>query len=217
VRSWDVSCPACGRNKGKRACPALAQTICPVCCATKRNTEIACPSDCTYLVTAQRHPSAVVQRRQADDVAVLMPTLRHLTERQQQLFFLFQTLIAQHQPQGFAPLIDADVAEAGAALAQTLETAARGVIYEQPAASPVAAALVTDLRGMIEHVRRNGNPVGDLEIAAVLRAIERGARPDQTREDKVSYLALMARLLHVNRQAQPQSPPADPASSLILP
>jgi hypothetical protein len=35
-----------------------------------------------------------------------------LTERQHQLFFLFQSLIARHTPEGFSRLVDDDVAEA---------------------------------------------------------------------------------------------------------
>jgi hypothetical protein len=37
-----------------------------------------------------------VKRQQERDVAILLPTIRELTERQYQLFFLFQTTIARH-------------------------------------------------------------------------------------------------------------------------
>jgi signal transduction histidine kinase len=52
-----------------------------------------------------------VRRRQEDDVSRLLPTIRHLTERQYQLFFLFQTLIARPTPQGLTRLVDSDIAE----------------------------------------------------------------------------------------------------------
>jgi hypothetical protein len=210
-----MTCPVCNRAPARRACPALAQTICPVCCGTKRLVEISCPSDCAYLTAAQRHPAAVVQRQQARDVAALMPTLRHLTERQHQLFFLLQTVIARHQPEGFVRLLDADVAEGAGSVARTLETAARGVIYEQPAGSRVGAALAAELKQMVEHVRQQGAPVGDLEAAAVLRAIEQGARRPEG-EGSTAYLELMARLLHVRRPAGDASPQS-PATTLILP
>src|SRR5688500_13008856 len=104
----EMSCPVCGQRKARRDCPALGQTICPVCCGTKRLTEIACPPTCGYLAAAREHPAAVVKRQQERDVALLLPTIRHLTERQYQLFFLMQTLIARHKPEGFARLLDAD-------------------------------------------------------------------------------------------------------------
>ena len=117
-----------------------------MCCATKRLVEIKCPSDCPYLASAREHPAAVVRRQQERDGAALLPTIRHLTERQYQLFFLFQTQVSRHKPEGFARLVDDDVAEAALACAATLETAARGVIYEHAPQSLPAQTLATELR-----------------------------------------------------------------------
>jgi len=101
-----MSCPLCRSRKERRFCPAVQQTICPVCCGTKRLTEIQCPDDCAYLSSAREHPAATVKRQQEHDVAMLLPTLRGLSERQHQLFFLFQSLIARHTPEGFARLVE---------------------------------------------------------------------------------------------------------------
>ena len=214
-----MACPACGQRKGKRACPALGQTICTVCCATKRLVEINCPSDCPHLTAGREHPASVVKRQQERDVALLMPTIQHLTERQHQLFFLFHTLVARHQPEGFARLIDDDVAEAAATMAATLETAARGVIYEHAAQSPMAQRLVAEIKGMLEEMREHGASVFDREAAIVLRAIEQGAR-EMRRIDPnpTAYLSLLGRLLQVNRAAQAAArPDAKPASSIVIP
>ena len=119
-------CPSCGRRRARRDCPALNSTICTVCCGTKRQVEIACPSHCVYLATAREHPAAVVRRKQEQDVAQLLPTIRHLTERQYQLFFLFHSIIVKFKPAGLNRLVDSDVAEAAAAVAATIETSARG-------------------------------------------------------------------------------------------
>lgn len=211
-----MSCPLCGSRKEKRFCPALNQTICPVCCGTKRLTEIQCPDTCTYLTSAREHPAAVVKRQQEHDVAILLPTLHGLTERQYQLFFLFQSLIARHTPEGFARLVDDDVAEAAASMASTLETAARGVIYEHAAQSLPAQRLANDMKTMLADMRQQGATVYDREAALVLRAIEKGARETRDIEPgDTSYLTLMARLLQRNRQAQPA--PAERPSSLIIP
>ena len=126
--------------------------------------------------SAREHPAAVVKRQQERDVAVLLPTIRNLTERQYQLFFLFQTLIARHKPEGFARLVDDDVADAAAAMAATLETSARGVIYEHAASSVVAQRLANELKAMLAEMRQQGATVYDGEAAIVLRAIEQGAR-----------------------------------------
>jgi hypothetical protein len=210
-----MSCPLCGTRKERRACPALHQTICAVCCGTKRLIEIQCPDDCVYLTSAREHPAAVVKRQQEHDVALLLPTIEKMTERQYQLFFLFQNLIARHTPEGFARLVDDDVADAAAAVASTLETAARGVIYEHAAQSAPAQRLAVELKTMLVDMNKQGATVHDREAAIVLRAIERGARETRKVEPgDAAYLALMARLLQRNR-ATPQ--PAQTPSSLIIP
>src|ERR1700752_3455034 len=117
-----MTCPECGHRKARRACPALGKTICPVCCGTKRLTEIACPPGCVYLASAREHPAAVIKRQQERDVALLLPTIRNLTERQYELFFVFQTLIARPKPEGCARLLDEDVADAAGWVAGTRET-----------------------------------------------------------------------------------------------
>ena len=82
----DVTCPSCGRRKGRRDCPALRASICTICCGTKRLVEINCPETCVHLTSAREHPAAVVKKQQERDVAQLLPTISHLTERQHQLF-----------------------------------------------------------------------------------------------------------------------------------
>lgn len=213
-----MTCPVCGQRKARRECPALGKTICPVCCGTKRLTEIACPPGCVYLASAREHPAAVVKRQQERDVAVLLPTIRNLTERQYQLFFLFQTLIARHKPEGFARLVDDDVADAAAAMAATLETAARGVIYEHTATSVVAQRLANELKTMLAEMREQGGTVYDREAAIVLRAIEQGARESRKwGGPDTAYLALVARLLQVGAAGDATQGAGKPASSLILP
>src|SRR5512144_1496237 len=130
-----MRCPLCGARKARRACPALQQEICAVCCGTKRLTEIRCPADCGYLQSARHHPPAMVRRRD---------------ERQRAILALVQSVILQHIPNAVPRVVDHDVAEAAAALASSFETAARGIIYEQQPASLPAQRLAADLRQHIE-------------------------------------------------------------------
>jgi hypothetical protein len=214
-----MQCPLCGSRKARRACPALNQTICAVCCGTKRLSEIACPPDCGYLATAREHPAAVVRRQQERDLAVLLPTLEGLSERQYHLFLVFQTLIARHKPEGFSRLVDDDVAEAAAVMAATLETAARGVIYEHAAQSRLAQRLAGEMKTMLAEMRQQGANVNDREAAVVLRAIEKGARETRKAADgaETAYLTLIGRLLRENRASDAGSAPEKPGSSLIIP
>jgi len=209
-------CASCGQRKGRRECPALRASICTICCGTKRLVEIQCPDTCSHLAAAREHPAAVVKRQQERDVAVLVPTISHLTERQQQLFFLVHSLIARYKPEAFTRLVDEDVAQAAAAVAATLETAGRGVLYEHTPASLPAQRLARDITSLIAEVRTHETRIYDGEVAIALRAIERGARDShkQAAED-TAYLALVGRLLHRNQTAAEEAP--KPQSSLILP
>ena len=223
-----MNCPLCRQRKTKRACPGVGMDICPVCCGTKRLTEIACPPTCIYLEAAQRHPAAVVKRQQEHDVTVLMGALGRVSERQLQLFFAIQTFIARFKPasspassalwtgspEGFShALADVDVAEAAEALAGTFETASRGVLYEHQAASVSGEALRRELKAFLAQVGRGGGTTFEREAAEVLRGIARGARHatpgfgDGPRD----YLSLVARILHE------RPPDATPASSIIVP
>ena len=41
-------CAYCGRDRGRRPCPALGGPISPSCCGRHRGVEIDCPSHCRY-------------------------------------------------------------------------------------------------------------------------------------------------------------------------
>jgi hypothetical protein len=217
-----MACPLCRQRKEKRSCPALGRSICSVCCGTKRLVEIDCPPDCPHLVASRDHPPAVVRKQQEMDVAALLPSMSGLTERQHQLFFLFQSVIAKFQPDGLARLTDEDVAEATAACAATIETAAKGVLYEHAPASLPAQKLAGELRDLLTQVKEHGATVFDREAAIALRSIERGAREITRPDDRTAYLTLLARLLQVNKAAQQaagegRDAPGNRPGSIIIP
>ena len=172
-------CPVCRDRRPKRSCPALQQTICTVCCATKRLVEINCPPDCVYLSAAKAHPPAVVQRRQERDVSFLLPLVSDLTETQYRLVVLFQSVTVKHAEHAVPALLDADIAEGAAAAASTLETARKGIIYEHQAVSVPAQRLTDEYgRAVAELIKQNATQQGRVErdAAAALRKIEAGAR-----------------------------------------
>jgi hypothetical protein len=125
-------------------------------------------------------------------------------------------LIARFTPPGFTGLVDADVADAASAVAATLETAARGVIYEHTPQGAPAQALATELKTMLAQMREQGAKVFDREAAIVLRAIEQGARGSMgSAATPTRYLDLVARLMDAT--GHPAPAPAAEAGPLILP
>lgn len=171
-----VTCPLCGVRKAKRGCPALDRQICAVCCGTKRLVEIRCPESCAYLASSRAHPPAVQQKRQQADARQLAPFLHHLTEQQFALVATLHRELGAFRRTAIPPVTDADVAEAAEAAAVTLETAGRGIIYEQRPRSLVAERLLGEFRRALAELERQRVPKLSQEAAIALRSIERSAR-----------------------------------------
>lgn len=215
-----MQCPLCNQRKAKRACPALGKQICAVCCGTKRLVEIACPPDCGYLSAARANPPAIVQRQREMDRALLLPLLQGLSERQARLFLMLAAVVSRHQPEAFQKLIDDDIAQAAGALGSTLETAAKGIVYEHRPASLVGARLMTELKGVVDEVVKTAGPALERDAATALRRIEHAAKMMGTvKPDTNEFQQLLARVLAPPPgEAQTDAQTAnEPASSIILP
>jgi hypothetical protein len=213
-------CPSCHSRKAKRACPALGQQICAVCCGTKRLVEISCPSDCVYLAAARTYPPAVVVRQQERDRSVLLPMLQGLTDRQGRLFLMLAAVTAKHEGEALQQPVDEDIAQAAGALASTLETSARGIVYEHQPASLPAARLLGDLKTLVGEVTKNAGSAIERDAAIALRRIEDAAKQAAAADPNGRALQqLLSRVLTPPPGATPdqtEEPPAPP-SSLIIP
>jgi hypothetical protein len=161
-----------------------------------------------YLASAREHPPASAVRRQQRDGEALLHHLRDLNRPQTELFFLIGTFLRRYEPPELHRLLDADVAEAAAALAGTYETAARGVIYEHRPASLPADRLASALRPIVAEAGSRLGSSFDREAAVVLRRIEEAARgtPDGAGSPR-SFLDLLERVLK-----EPGGSPADGGS-----
>lgn len=61
-----AKCGRCQLRKGKRSCPALGMTICPLCCGLIREKRIHCPSTCGHLAPHKNYQEQrIIQRKQA--------------------------------------------------------------------------------------------------------------------------------------------------------
>ncbi len=89
-----------------------------------------------------------------------------------------------------------------------METASKGLIFEEVTPSVPAESLRRALTAAVEEVTKGGGARAEREVAIVLRGIERGARHEGglIPEGDTSYLALVGRVF----QQRPQEPrPAD--------
>jgi hypothetical protein len=190
-------CPLCRVRRARRACPALGQQICAVCCGTKRLTEIRCPGDCPYLATARDHPAAAVVRQQQRDLGLIAHFLRDFNQRQSQLFLLISTFLVRYQPPELQRCVDDDVAQAVEALAATFETASRGVIYEHRPASGSAGRLASALKALLaEAAGQTAGSAFERDTIVVLRRVEEASREARALEpgNGCAFLDLLTRL-----------------------
>lgn len=219
------TCPLCGQRRARRACPALGHQICAVCCGTKRLTEIQCPPDCGYLVSAKTHPPAALQRQQERDARFVLPMIAGLSEHQYQLFFLVQGTLHQLAETGELPVDDDVIRETAQALAATYETASKGIIYEHRPSSLHAERLSRELKPLLEGQEGHRPVASERDLVEVLRRIERAADKARAALDggHRAYLDLVGRLMQPAPQADATEAiengagaPA-PGSSVIIP
>ena len=213
-----VTCPLCQQRKARRACPALGHQICAVCCGTKRLTEIRCPSDCVYLVSAREHPPAVAVRRRQQDLGSLMGAMRDFNQRQSELFFLVCTLVSRYKPIEWETPGDQDVLDAVSSLASTFETAAKGIIYEHRPPSATAERLAAALKPAILEAGRGGGTAFERDATMVLRRIADVVNElRKTTGTGTGFLDLLHRTIEKeDNSAQPGTPSQEP-TRLIVP
>jgi hypothetical protein len=169
-----------------------------------------------YLEGALRHPAAAVRKQQEQDLTVLIGSMgRRLSEVQLRLFFLLGSVVVRYRPEGLVSLADADVAQAAAAMAGTLEAASRGLIAELAAPSPVSEGLRRQFDGLLAELGKGGGGRYAEDAAEVLRGIERGAshQAPGVGSDPLDYLTLLQRVMPPPPGDRRESTP----SSIIIP
>jgi len=117
----------------------------------------------------------VVQRQKERDMAFLLRLVEGLARPQVATLSHVQQALLRYRPTAIPAVLDTDVRDAAAAMAATLETAARGIVYEHQTASLPAQRLV----GLFREVMSRFDPEGRLPpaaVAAVFRRLEWGVR-----------------------------------------
>ncbi len=134
-----AACPLCSERPAKRYCPAKGERICAVCCGNKREIEIYCPGNCTYLLAARAYEdekrvpntdlASEADRFNNEFVYKFSPVLDAVSRE----------VIAEHMQSQW--LVDRDVIEVYKALAATMKTLSSGIHYESLPDGAVQQAL----------------------------------------------------------------------------
>ena len=143
-----ATCPLCSARPGKRYCPAKDDKICAVCCGTKREIEIDCPSSCGYLKASRSYesekpipdPEFAAKAGQFDDA---------FFQRYHSCLDLL-TLAILEERTGSAWLVDNDVIEVLKALKATFNTLSSGIYYDALPDGAVRQSLFRRLKETID-------------------------------------------------------------------
>jgi hypothetical protein len=145
-------CPLCSVRAGKRYCPAKDKQICAVCCGTKREIEIDCPSTCSYLKASRSYeaekpivdPELVAKIRKYDDTFI--QRFQYVLEA------VNRSVIEERLASPW--LVDKDVIEVYKALAATMRTLSSGIYYETLPEGTIRLALFRRLKEAFDQLMK---------------------------------------------------------------
>ena len=143
-------CPLCSSRPAKRYCPAVAEQICPVCCGTKREIEIDCPSSCAYLKASRSYEA---EKRVPDPelAAKAYKYDQNFINRYHPLLDALTRSVAEERLD--SPwLVDNDVIEVYKALSATMKTLSSGIYYESLPEGPARIGLFRRLKAVLDEV-----------------------------------------------------------------
>jgi hypothetical protein len=157
-------------------------------------------------------------RRHEQDLAWLGPIVRDLSQLQTELFLLLVAAIKRYEPADLQQLLDEDVAAAACALASTLETSAKGVIYEHRPATRPAERLLGTFKTLLTEAGKAGTQARvEREAVQVLRRLEQSAAAKAPGAGPRAFIERLDRLLRVPvGPPQPREPEPE-RSRLIVP
>jgi hypothetical protein len=147
-----ATCPLCTTGTAKRYCPAKGAHICALCCGTKREIEIDCPSSCTYL-KASRSYEAEKPVVEPELLAKMQKYDNNFLNRYQHVLSAANVVVTDERMS--SPwLVDQDVIETYKALATTMRTLTSGIYYESVPEGPVRLSLFRRLKDAFDALMR---------------------------------------------------------------
>ncbi|MCL4820963.1 MAG: hypothetical protein KJ067_17630 [Vicinamibacteria bacterium] len=218
-----MSCPLCARRKGKRHCPAKGELICAACCGSKRRVEVACPDDCPYLTGSHAGAWDGRETEMRRDARRVGPFLEALDEEEEAPLVLMTIASLPAIRTRVRGLDDAALHQALGALAKTVATREKGILYEHPVEDGLTQAAVRELSGLYEVKEEDGSIVRprDASLLRVLEALQKAVESTLREASGPSAFLDTATRLAGRMLAEAGGPPPPaaepPAPRLIVP
>ena len=119
-------CPLCSGRSGKRYCPAKESQICAICCGSKREIEIDCPSSCVHLQAGRSYEA----EKRVPDTQLAAEVEKYDNEfvyRFSPILDAISKSVAEERLN--SPwLVDNDVIEVYQSLSSTMKTLSGGIV-----------------------------------------------------------------------------------------
>ena len=163
-------CPLCTERSAKRFCPAKQTSICAVCCGTKREVEIDCPSSCVHLQAGRSYES---ERKLPDPTLIARArSLREnfLSEYGPILAALGKAVAEERHASPW--IVDLDVAEVYRSLTATMKTLSSGLYYESLPEGPARIAIFRKLKGTFDDLMSPADAHRTLRVSEVLEILD---------------------------------------------
>lgn len=164
-----TTCPLCSARSGKRYCPAKDTHICGVCCGTKREIEIDCPSACGYL-QASRSYEAEKPLLDPELIAKTQKYDNRFIDRYQHVLAVINATVAEER-MASPWLVDIDAIEVYKALAATMKTLSSGIYYESLPEGPLRLSLFRRLKDAVDALM-NPDPSSDRSVLKASEAVD---------------------------------------------
>jgi len=210
-----TQCPLCEVRKAKRACPAKAALICPVCCGEKREREISCPADCVYLQTGRQYESVRLAGR-----SPLPPRTPKLWEPAFLQRYYGVTLsiwkVLSEERARLIEMTDQDVRLALEGLLKTFQTLENGIYYDHAPDAFGAKSIYQAVRAYLDKANTSlDEDIPRLKISEILDCL-------QLQKELFDAISLprpksRAFLDHVQSNVSKAFPSQSPQSNIILP
>lgn len=164
-----ANCPLCSSRAGKRYCPAIAEQICAVCCGTKREIEIDCPSSCSYLKASRSYES----EKPLPDPEVASKVHNYDARFMERYNLILDSLTRATVEEHLASreLVDNDVVETLKALAATMKTLSSGIYYESLPNGVARLSLFRRLKTLLDELMQP-DPSAARSVLKVTEAVD---------------------------------------------
>ena len=151
-------CSICEKRPAKRSCPALASSICPICCARDRMLKIQCPELCSFLQAGRKSSLEKIGEDRARYVEKHGIPYDEKFIDAMRTMMVFEGGIVEAQRQELQSLADQDIIDGVDTAIRTLTTFESGLLYTHQAETAAGQLVAECILKTFELIQKEIEP-----------------------------------------------------------